>query len=55
MMTRKDFIAMAETLRKVSNVKVRESMCEDLCVKFSQSNPRFNVSKFKAACEVHAG
>jgi predicted transglutaminase-like protease len=52
MHTKKDFIFMADTLCKITNEKIRKTLCEDLCVKYARDNPRFNAEKFRTACHV---
>jgi hypothetical protein len=51
-MTRKDFKLIAETVKAIENKKVRKTVAEvnaDACAK---SNPRFDKSRFFAACGV---
>ena len=52
MMTRKDFVLVAQTISHIKNVDKRKEMAELNATAFARSNPRFDRSKFLAACNV---
>ena len=52
MLTRKDFILMAEQVKAIENVRRRKAMAEHTAEICAKSNPRFDRPKFLAACGV---
>ena len=50
-MTKKDYIKVAELLRKVDASPVREELIETFCGLFQTDNPRFDAAVFRLACE----
>jgi len=56
MMTRKDYVAVAEILKYASNKThpaVFSKMVNDFALIFAKENPNFNVNKFHEACGYH--
>ena len=49
-MTRKHFKAIAAMLAKIENMAERKRQAEDFAVIAKKSNPRFDASRFYAAC-----
>ena len=52
MMTRKDFVVMAEMIAKIVNEVERANFAYRCLPTLKESNPRFNEAKFLAACKV---
>ena len=52
MMTRKDFVVMAEMIAKIVNDVERANFAYRCLDSLKASNPRFNEAKFLAACNV---
>jgi len=52
MMTRKDFVVMAEMIAKIANDVERANFAYRCLDSLKASNPRFNEAKFLAACKV---
>ena len=52
MMTRKDFVVMAEMIAKIANDVERANFAYRCLDSLKASNPRFNEAKFLAACNV---
>ena len=52
MMTRKDFVVMAEMIAKIANEVERANFAYRCLDSLKASNPRFNEAKFLAACKV---
>jgi len=52
-MTRKHFKMVAATLLAIKNKKEREHLAKSYIVTFKQANPRFDETKFRAACELN--
>jgi hypothetical protein len=50
--TRKHFIAIADTIKQVTDHKVRKQMADAHSVVFKRDNPRFDQAKFNKACGV---
>ena len=52
MMTRKDFVVMAEMIAKIVNEVERANFAYRCLPDLKAANPRFNEAKFLAACKV---
>lgn len=52
MMTRKDFVVMAEMIAKIVNEVERANFAYRCLPTLKAANPRFNEAKFLAACKV---
>jgi hypothetical protein len=59
LMSKKDYVAMAELIRKElelcdthEQVCVVEAMRDRIAIMFADNNPRFDVDRFKEACEL---
>ena len=52
MMTRKDFIVLAEMIADIANDVERANFAIKCLPTLKASNPRFNEAKFLAACKV---
>ena len=53
--TRKHFKMIADTVSKIEDEKVRQQMANSHAEAFKASNPRFDASKFHAACGTKCG
>lgn len=51
-MTRKHFIALAATIRTITNPVERKAIAELNAVNCAKANPRFDKARFFAACGV---
>jgi hypothetical protein len=51
-MTKKDFIIQANLIKQIEDLSTRKLQAELMAQSNAQSNPRFNVSIFMAACGV---
>lgn len=49
-MTKKHFIAIAETISKIENTNERYQMAKLNAISFAKQNPRFDYSRFYKAC-----
>lgn len=52
-MTRKHFQAFADAIKAISDTKERATVAEFVANVCADQNPRFNRSRFMAACEVN--
>ncbi len=52
MMTRKNFQMVAEIISKIQDLNERKAMAEHNAAIFARNNPRFDRSRFFAACGV---
>lgn len=52
MMTRKDFVVMAEMIAKIVNEVERANFAYRCLPDLKAANPRFNEAKFLEACKV---
>lgn len=52
MFTRKDFVKIATTLLGIEDLAERRIEAEDYSNIFRDSNPRFDYSRFMAACHL---
>ena len=50
MTTKKDFIAAANTINAISDIKEKKTVCKNFIDIFSKQNPRFDSVKFSKAC-----
>ena len=55
MFTRQHFIKVAEIISDISDNGIREEVAERFVTMFYEDNPRFDVEKFRKACNVRAG
>lgn len=53
-MSKKHFIAMAETISKISDLDERRKQAEFQAEFFAAQNPRFDFSRFYAACNINS-
>lgn len=53
MLTRKDFVIVAEIIAKLEDPTERKEMAEKHAVAFKKNNPRFDRSRFMTACNVN--
>ena len=51
-MTRKDFIALAASIRNIADLNTRKAMAKNQAVLCASANPRFDKARFFAACGV---
>jgi len=49
-MTKKHFIALAQSIAKIPNIAERKALAESHAVLCAKSNPRFDKSRFFSAC-----
>ncbi len=52
MASRKDFIATAEIVARISNRETRLTVARDFAAVYCEGNPRFDFDKFFEACGV---
>jgi hypothetical protein len=57
MMTRKDYVAVAEILQGYQTAMIDgfwyEDLVNDFSIMFAEDNPNFQENKFKEACNVN--
>ena len=51
MCTKKDYIRAAEIVRSCGSGELRAHLCESYVFFFQRDNARFDVERFRAACE----
>lgn len=51
-MTKKDFIAMAEVVKEISNLEERYKVAKKMCEVFKNDNPLFNENRFLKAADA---
>lgn len=54
MPTRDQFVVTAKIIASVKDDAMRKYLCEQFATMYARENPRFNRSKFTAACNVDA-
>ena len=52
MFTRKHYQTIADVIKKIDNEVIRKSTCQRFIIVFRENNPKFDVDKFKKACNV---
>jgi hypothetical protein len=53
-MTRKHFVAAAETVAAIENLERRKTAAHSFAKEFARANPRFDRVRFFTACNVES-
>ena len=53
-MTRKHFQMIADVVKNIDDRETRHSVAMDFAIRLMGENPRFNISRFVAACNSYA-